>query len=100
MVTVTPSFGPSPAHLHLTLTAAHEELADRLLADLLESASGDDTPVEPIPLPPGTDAGTLRMLAGQIDIAADRVVVDATLDALDPATRATLVSAYVQSLFT
>ncbi len=100
MLTVTPSFGPSPAHLHLTLTAAHEELADRLLADLVATASGDTTPVEPIPLPPGTDAGTLRMLLGQIDIAADRVVVDATLDALDPSTRATLVSAYIQSLFT
>ena len=100
MLTVTPSFGPSPAHLHLTLTAAHEELADRLLTDLIVTASGDNTPVDPIPLPPGTDAGTLRELLGQIDIAADRVVVDATLDALDPSTRATLVSAYVQSLFT
>jgi glutamate/tyrosine decarboxylase-like PLP-dependent enzyme len=100
MVTVTPSFGPSPAHMHLTLTAAHEELADRLLADLIETGSGDNAPVEPIPLPPGTDAATLRMLLGQIDITADRVAVDATLDALDPATRATLVSAYVQSLFT
>lgn len=100
MLTVTPSFGPSPAHLHLTLTAAHEELADRLLADLLATASGDDTPVEPIPLPPDTDAGTLRALLGQIDIARERTLVDATIDALDPAMRATLVSAYIQSLFT
>ena len=100
MLTVTPSFGPSPAHLHLTLTAAHEELADRLLTDLVETASEDNAPVEPIPLPPGTDAATLRALLGQIDISADRVVVDATLDALDPTTRATLVSAYIQSLFT
>ena len=100
MTTVTPSYGPSPAHLHLTLTAAHEELADRLLADLVGTATGDNTPVDPIPLPPGTDAGTLRMLLGQVDIAEDRTVVDATIDALDPATRATLVSAYIQSLFT
>jgi glutamate/tyrosine decarboxylase-like PLP-dependent enzyme len=100
MMTVTPSFGPSPAHLHLTLTAAHEELADRLLTDLVTTASGDDTPVEPIPLPPGTDAGTLRALLGQIDITRERTIVDATIDALDPATRATLISAYVQSLFT
>jgi hypothetical protein len=84
----------------MTLTAAHGELADRLLTDLIETASGDTTPVEPIPLPPGIDAGTLRTLLGEIDLAADRVVVDATLDALDPVTRATLVSAYVQSLFT
>ncbi len=100
MLTVTPSFGPSPAHLHLTLTAAHEELANRLLTDLVETASENNAPVEPIPLPPGTDAATLRALLGQIDISADRVAVDATLDALDPTTRATLVSAYIQSLFT
>ncbi len=99
MTTVTPSFGPSPAHLHLTLTAAHEKLADRLLADLVATASGDDTPVEPIPLPPGTDAATLQALLGQIDIANERTIVDATIDALDPASRATLISAYIQSLF-
>ncbi len=100
MTTVTPSYGPSPAHLHLTLTAAHEALADRLLADLRDTATGDDAPVEPIPVPPDVDEGALRELLGQVDLSADRTVVDATIDALDPTTRATLVSAYVQSLFT
>lgn len=100
MITVTPSFGPSPAHLHLTLTAAHEALADQLLTDLLETAAGDTSPVEPIPLPPGTDAGTLRELLASVDLSTERTLVDATMDALDPATRATLVSAYIQSLFT
>jgi glutamate/tyrosine decarboxylase-like PLP-dependent enzyme len=100
MTTVTPSFGPSPAHLHLTLTAAHEELADQLLGDLLATAAGDVSRVDPIPLPPGTDARTLRELLGSVDLSSERTLVDATMDALDPDTRATLVSAYIQSLFT
>lgn len=100
MTTVTPSYGPSPAHLHLTLTAAHEELAEQLLADLVATAAGDATPVEPIPLGPDTDPGDLRTLLGSIDLSEERTLVDATMDALDPATRAMLVSAYVQSLFT
>jgi sphinganine-1-phosphate aldolase len=100
MLTVTPSFGPSPAHLHLTLTAAHEQLADQLLTDLLETSTGDSSPVDPIPIPPGTDAATLRQLLGSVDLGDERMLVDVTMDSLDPAMRATLVSAYVQSLFT
>lgn len=100
MTSVTPSFGPSPAHLHLTLTAAHAELAEQLLSDLVETAAGDTSPVEPIPLGPDTDPGDLRTLLGSIDLTDERTLVDATMDALDPDTRAMLVSAYVQSLFT
>ena len=98
-ISVTPSFGPSPAHLHLTLTAAHDEHATQLLDDLLETADGDDTPVDPIPLGPDTDPGELRELLGSIDLTEQRMLVDATMDALDPETRAMLVSAYMQSLF-
>ena len=44
--------------------------------------------------------GPARRCSARSTSASERTLVDATMDALDPATRAMLVSAYMQSLFT
>lgn len=83
----TPHFGTSPAHLHLTMTATHLGIMDELLADFEaslaegrhpESLLGDDPDMGAM------DPGDFEALLSAVDLSADREVIDATLDTLDP----------------
>lgn len=99
---VTPSLGPSPAHLHLTMTAAHLGLIDELSRDLLETAP-TQPPESASPLA-GLDLGSIDPaviggLLDAIDLDRDRAMVDAAIDALDPDARAAVISAFIQHLY-
>ncbi len=101
VVGVTPSLGPSPAHLHLTVTAGHLPLAAELAADLVATAAaGGEDPV----LPPGLDLSALdpEMIGGLLDsfdLDRDRALIDAAVDSLDPDARAAVISAVLQHLY-
>jgi len=99
LIGVTPSFGPSPAHLHFTLTAAHLPLVDELVRDLIETAPGDT--VSPLA---GMDLGDIDpaligSLLDSFDLDRDRAIIDAAIDSLEPAARAAVVSAFLQHLY-
>jgi len=99
LIGVTPSFGPSPAHLHFTLTAAHLPLVDELVRDLIETAPGDT--VSPLA---GMDLGDIDpaligTLLDSFDLDRDRAIIDAAIDSLEPAARAAVVSAFLQHLY-
>jgi glutamate/tyrosine decarboxylase-like PLP-dependent enzyme len=100
MLGVTPSFGPSPAHLHLTMTAGHVGVASELARDLIETAA-----IEPDATPSlaGIDLGALDpasigLLLDSLDFTADRALIDAAIDSLAPEARAAVISAFLQHL--
>ncbi len=101
MVGVTPSFGPSPAHLHLTMTAGHLPRVAELATDLLETADPEPLPESPLAgvgleaVPPEV----IGQLLDSIDFEADRALIDAAVDSLDPSARAGLISAFLQHLY-
>ncbi|NND84322.1 MAG: hypothetical protein HKN46_04150, partial [Acidimicrobiia bacterium] len=98
----TPSLGPSPAHLHFTMTAGHLTVLDELVRDLLETA-----PLEPSELGgalAGLDLAALEpaMIGGvldMLDLDKDRAVIDAAIDGLEPEARAAVISAFIQQLY-
>jgi len=99
LVGVTPSFGPSPAHLHFTITAAHLSLIDELARDLLETA-----PEQAESLLGDVDLGTIDpaligSLLDAFDLERDRALIDAAIDSLDPPARAAVISAFLQHLY-
>lgn len=101
MVGVTPSFGHSPAHLHLTITAAHLPLVGELAADLVATAPLQ--PPGPSPLAgvdlSAIDTEMIGALLDSLDLDKDRAIVDAAIDSLDPAGRAKVISAFLQYLY-
>lgn len=98
----TPSLGPSPAHLHFTMTAAHLGLLDDLARDLLETAPTEvpaaENPLAGIDLV-SVDPAVIGGLLDAIDLDRDRAMVDAAIDALDPEARAAVISAFIQHLY-
>ena len=99
MVGVTPSFGPSPAHLHLTITAAHLALVGELGRDLIETAPADA--LEPLT---GVDLGEIDptligTLLDSFDLSRDRALIDAAIDSLEPEARASVISAFLQHVY-
>ncbi len=101
VVGVTPALGPSPAHLHMTMTAGHLPLAADLAADLVATAApAGEGPV----LPPGLDLSGLDpdMIGGLLDsfdLERDRALIDAAVDSLHPDARAAVISAVLQHLY-
>ncbi len=99
MIGVTPSFGPSPAHMHFTITAAHLPLADELARDLIETAPESagsilgDLDLSTI------DPALIGSLLDSFDLDRDRALIDAAIDSLEPQARAAVISAFIQHLF-
>jgi len=99
LIGVTPSFGPSAAHLHFTLTAAHLPLVDELVRDLIETAPGDTvSPLAAMDLG-DIDPALIGTLLDSFDLDRDRAIIDAAIDSLEPAARAAVVSAFLQHLY-
>lgn len=99
MVGVTPSFGPSPAHLHLTITAAHLRLVDELARDLIETApEGAASILGDLDLS-AIDPALIGSLIDSFDLDRDRALIDAAIDSLEPPARAAVISAFLQHLF-
>lgn len=101
MIGVTPSFAHSPAHLHLTVTAAHLPLAKELAEDLIATAPLE--PPGPSPLA-GLDLSTvdpamIGTLLDSLDLDRDRPLIDAAIDSLEPEARAAVISAFLQHLY-
>jgi sphinganine-1-phosphate aldolase len=101
MVGVTPSFGPSPAHMHFTITAAHLPLADELAHDLLEAAPREargPSPLAGMDLS-AVDPAMIGTLLDSLDLEKDRALIDAAIDSLRPEARAAVISAFLQYLY-
>jgi glutamate/tyrosine decarboxylase-like PLP-dependent enzyme len=101
MIGVTPSFANSPAHMHLTITAAHLPHAAELAGDLIATAPQE--PPGPSPLA-GLDLGTvdsaaIGMLLDSLDLQKDRALIDAAIDSLEPEARGAIISAFLQYLY-
>ncbi|MCL1599887.1 MAG: aminotransferase class V-fold PLP-dependent enzyme [Actinomycetia bacterium] len=99
MVGVTPSFGPSPAHLHFTITAAHLPLADELARDLIETAPESAAPILGDLDLSAIDPALIGTLLDSFDLDRDRALIDAAIDSLEPQARAAVISAFLQHLF-
>jgi len=99
LVGVTPSYGPSPAHLHFTITAAHLPLVDELVRDLAETApESSESPLAGMDLGE-IDPALIGSLLDTFDLDRDRALIDAAIDSLEPAARAAVVSAFLQQLY-
>jgi len=99
LVGVTPSYGPSPAHLHFTITAAHLPLVDELVRDLAETApESSESPLAGMDLGE-IDPALIGSLLDTFDLDRDRALIDAAIDSLEPAARAAVVSAFLQHLY-
>jgi len=99
MVGVTPSFGPSPAHLHFTITAAHLPLVDELARDLIETApERADSLLGDLDLG-DIDPALIGGLLDSFDLDRDRALIDAAIDSLEPTARAAVISAFLQHLY-
>ncbi|MDJ0954955.1 MAG: aminotransferase class V-fold PLP-dependent enzyme [Acidimicrobiia bacterium] len=101
MVGVTPSFAHSPAHMHLTITAAHLPLVGELSNDLVETApteSASGSILGGMDLR-DIDPSMIGVLLDSLDLDRDRALVDAAIDSLDPDARAAVISAFLQHLY-
>lgn len=101
MIGVTPSFGPSPAHMHFTITAAHLPLAEELAGDLIATASRDaagPSPLAGMDLS-AVDPAMIGTLLDSLDLDKDRALIDAAIDSLEPEARAAAISAFLQFLY-
>lgn len=101
MLGVTPSFDRSPAHMHFTITAAHFPLIGELIDDLLATMPQDppgDSPLADVDLTE-VDPEIIGVLLDSLDLDKDRAMIDAAIDSLEPETRATVVSAFLQHLY-
>ncbi len=99
LIGVTPGFGPSPAHMHFTITAAHLPLVGELASDLAETA-----PRDAVSLLGGIDLGSIDpaligTLLDSFDLDQDRALIDAAIDSLEPEARAAVISAFLQHLY-
>ncbi|MFV1969719.1 MAG: aspartate aminotransferase family protein [Acidimicrobiia bacterium] len=99
MIGVTPSFGPSPAHLHFTITAAHLPLADELARDLIETAPESAASILGDLDLSAIDPALIGGLLDSFDLDRDRALIDAAIDSLEPQARAAVISAFLQHLF-
>ncbi len=99
LVGVTPSFGPSPAHLHFTITAAHLPLADELARDLIETAPEAAAPILGDLDLSAIDPALIGTLLDSLDLDRDRALIDAAIDSLEPQARAAVISAFLQHLY-
>ncbi len=101
MIGVTPGLGPSPAHLHLTMTAAHRAAAAELAVDLIETATEAMDGVEQLPEIDLSqlDPALIGTLLDTIDLERDRALIDAAIDSLEPAARAAVISAFLQHMY-
>lgn len=101
MIGVTPSFAHSPAHMHLTMTAAHLPLAEELAADLIATAPRE--PPGPSPLGgldlSAVDPTMIGTLLDSLDLERDRALIDAAIDSLAPEARGAVISAFLQHLY-
>jgi glutamate/tyrosine decarboxylase-like PLP-dependent enzyme len=101
MVGVTPSFGPSPAHMHFTITAAHLPLVSELAGDLIATAPREapgPSPLAGFDLS-AIDPAMLGTLLDSLDLDNDRALIDAAIDSLEPEARAAAISAFLQYLY-
>lgn len=99
----TPHFGSSPAHLHFTMTATHLDVVDELTADLDTAAAEGRTATSLLAGADGLDdidPADFQALLAQVDLAADRATVDATLDTLPPRLREVAIRTVLEDLFT
>ncbi len=99
LIGVTPGFGPSPAHMHFTITAAHLPLVAELARDLAGTA-----PADAGALAGGMDLGDIDpaligTLLDSLDLDRDRAIIDAAIDSLEPRARAAVISAFLQHLY-
>jgi glutamate/tyrosine decarboxylase-like PLP-dependent enzyme len=101
MIGVTPSFGPSPAHMHLTITSAHLALAEELAGDLVTTApreSAGPSPLDGMDLS-AVDPAMIGTLLDSLDLQRDRALIDAAIDSLEPSARAAVISSFLQYLY-
>ncbi len=99
MVGVTPSFGPSPAHMHFTITAAHLPLVDELARDLIETTPETAASILGDLDLSAIDPTLIGSILDSLDLDRDRAMIDAAIDSLDPPARAAVISAFLQHLY-